>query len=132
MEEGLISSKNWPQLTQLFQQQEGVPMPFLKEIFLMECRIAGTSHVPEIQERTQDIQAGNLVQFRREAANPADSLAILILNGKGEKIGYVPREKNEVLARLMDAGKYLFGKVEDKSQLGDYVRIVIRTYMQDV
>ncbi|MGN0866364.1 MAG: HIRAN domain-containing protein [Oligosphaeraceae bacterium] len=132
MDQGLISQKNWSRIAQLFQQPGGVPMPFLKEIFLMECRIAGTSHVPEIRERTQDVLPGSLVQFRREAENPADSLAILILNDKGEKIGYVPREKNEVLARLMDAGKCLFGKVEDKSQLGDYVRIVIRTYMQDV
>ena len=132
MEQGLISPKNWGELAKLFDQNGGLPMPFLKEIFLMECRIAGTTHVPEIQERSAHVQPGTLLQFRREQDNPADALAILVLNEKGEKIGYVPREKNEVLAHLMDAGKCLFGRVEEKSPKGSYIKILIRTYMQDI
>ena len=42
------------------------------------------------------------------------ALAIIIHNQTGEKLGYVPREKNEVVARLMDAGKMVFGVLEEK------------------
>lgn len=47
-------------------------------------------------------------------------------------IGYVPRAKNEILARLMDAGKRVFGKVEEKWNTGEWVNISIKVYMMDV
>ena len=41
----------------------------------------------------------------------------------GRLLGYVPRVKNEALARLMDAGKLLFGKIESKQWQGDWLQI---------
>ena len=68
----------------------------------------------------------------READNKFDSLAIQILNEQDERIGYVPREKNEVLARLMDGGKLVFGQVQSKELIGDWVKIVIKVFLKDV
>ncbi len=56
----------------------------------------------------------------------------MILNEKGEKLGYVPRQKNEVLARLMDAGKLVFGKAEKQEWVESWLKIDIRTYMRDM
>lgn len=110
----------------------GVPMPFVQEIFLIECPVAGTTHVDGIEEKTSDIAQGSLLAFRREPDNRYDSLAILILNSKDQKIGYVPRAKNEVLARLMDGGKLLFGRVEDKQAQGDWINIAVKVFMRDL
>jgi hypothetical protein len=112
--------------------KDGVPMPFVKEIFLMSCHVAGTSYRENIEEASKDLKVGDLLVFRREADNPHDELAILILNEKGQKLGYVPREKNEVLARLMDAGKLIFGKVEGKEWIEGWLKLDVRTYMRDV
>ena len=111
---------------------KGFPMPYVREIFLLECRIAGTMHVEEIGRKTAGVTEGTLLQFLREESNKVDSLAIQILNEQGERIGYVPREKNEVLARLMDAGKLIFGQVVSKEKLGDWTKIIIRVLMKDV
>ena len=109
-----------------------IPMPFVREIFLIECRIAGTTHVEDIDQKTASLAEGSVLKFMREADNKFDSLAIQILNEQNERIGYVPREKNEVLARLMDGGKLVFGQVQSKEQVGDWLKIVIKVFLKDV
>ena len=51
---------------------------------------------------------------------------------KGRKIGYVPRAKNEALARLMDAGKLLFGKLVAKEWKDNWLRIEVKIYLRDL
>ena len=128
---GMIPVEKWGGLKQLFDKG-GAPMPFVREIFLIDCRIAGTTHVEGIDDKTAAVGKGTLLTFLREKDNEYDDLAILILNEKGEKIGYVPKAKNEVLARLMDAGKLVFGRVEEKEKIDDWVKIAIKVYMRDI
>lgn len=109
----------------------GLAAPFAKEIFLIETHVAGTSHVPIRQIEPTLIPSASLV-LRREPANPHDKLAILILTGEGEKLGYIPRDRNEVLARLMDAGKFLFARLESKEWQGDWLHVSARVFLRDV
>ncbi|MCK5801294.1 MAG: HIRAN domain-containing protein [Lentisphaeria bacterium] len=110
----------------------GVPMPFVQEIFLLECHVAGTSHIAGIGDLADTVPVGELLAFVRERDNPHDGLAILICNRDSHKLGYVPQAKNEVLARLMDAGKLIFGKVEYSGWKENWLRIVIKVYMRDL
>ncbi len=116
----------------LGKSDKGIPVPFVHEIFLVECHIAGTTHVADIGRKTTSVKEGTILRFQREADNKADSLAIQILNEKNERIGYVPKAKNEILARLMDAGKLIFGQVVSKRTIDDWTRIVVRVLMKDV
>jgi len=109
----------------------GAPLPYLQEIFLIECHIAGTTHIEGIEAKTEHLAPGSPVMFQREPQNPADPLAILILNEQKAKIGYVPRDKNEVLARLMDAGKLIFGQIVAKEYVEDWLKITIKVLMRD-
>lgn len=110
----------------------GLPMPFVREIFLLETKVAGTSHVDEIEKIAQNLEIREFVVMKREPENPHDELAILILNENGRKVGYVPREKNEVIARLMDAGKFIFGRVEYKKWTGYYLYVKIRIFLREM
>ena len=109
----------------------GLTAPFAKEIFLIEAHVAGTSHVP-IREIEANLATGDSLVLRREPENPHDPLAILILTGYSEKLGYVPRDKNEILARLMDAGKFLIARLESKEWQGDWLRVAARVLLRDV
>ena len=73
-----------------------------------------------------------MLEFRRDPRNPYDELAIQVLNGDGKKIGFVPRKDNPVLARLMDAGKSLYGKVGEISDRENWPKIGIDIYMRDL
>ncbi len=105
--------------------------PFAHEIFLIEARIAGTTHVPDIADLAPDIIEGTRLSFFREPENEFDPLAILIKDEKGHKIGYIPRQKNEILAHLMDAGKFIYGIVKSREWDDDWLKIQILVYMND-
>jgi hypothetical protein len=106
-------------------------MPFAREIMLVECHIAGTSH-RELKEIEPALAPGALLVLKREMTNPHDPLAIMIFAETGQNLGYVPRAKNEALARLMDAGKLLFAKLEAKAWQGDWLKAEVRIYLRDV
>jgi len=112
--------------------KDGLPLPYVKEIFLMECHIAGTSYRENIKEIEKELQEKDLLVFKRETDNLHDKLAIVIFDTKGQKLGYVPRDRNEVIARLMDAGKLIFGKLEGKQWKDDWLKADIRVYMRDM
>ncbi len=110
--------------------KDGALMPFAREIMLIECHIAGTSH-RDVESAEPELLPGVLLPLKREPENPHDALAIMIFDEAGRHLGYVPRAKNEALARLMDAGKLLFGRLESKEWHGDWLQVGVRIYMRD-
>jgi len=109
----------------------GLPMPFTKEIFLIETHVAGTGY-RDLEQIEPGLSEGDLFGFKREPENEHDPLAILIHDKDGQKLGYVPKDKNEVLARLMDAGKLIFGKLESKRWQGNWLELTIRVFMREL
>lgn len=65
----------------------------------------------DVGKAGSDLTAGSSLLLRREPDNPHDDLAIEILTLSGIKLGYVPRIRNPVIARLMDAGKTMVAQV---------------------
>jgi hypothetical protein len=47
------------------------------------------------------------------------------------KIGYIPREKNETIARLADAGKSFYATIKAKEWEGNWLKIEIKIYLRD-
>lgn len=72
-----------------------------KRIYLLQSFIRGFRFYegPQLLERMKE---GNLLELVRERKNPHDACAIA-LHFNNHKIGYIPRENNELLSRLLDA-----------------------------
>ena len=90
-----------------------IEKPFSQRILLMNTFVAGVNHVKGIRKLTRDLKEHETVLLIRESKNEYDDLAILVKNNAGKKLGYIPRMKNEVMARLMDAGKTLEAEVAE-------------------
>ena len=103
--------------------------PLSKEILLFDSYIAGTSHVKD-ESVYEGLKEDDKLVLRRED-NKFDSNAILVLNEKGEKLGYIPEKDNIVFARLMDDGKLLIAKVKDMEILDGFRQIRIGIYLVD-
>lgn len=133
MAEELIKLDQWGSIAKL-NNGGGIIMPFVQELFLLECEIAGTGFVKNIDKKAKALTEGTVVSLVREAGNKYDKLAIRIDNAAGEKLGYVPRKKNEILARLLDGGKMLYGKVAEVefSEFSNWITITIKIYMKDL
>ncbi len=85
---------------------------------LMTCRIAGTGHHCTADTR-RELRDGLGVDLRREADNDYDHDAIAVVTPEGRRLGYLPRARNEVIARLLDAGKSLTATIREWSRPDD-------------
>jgi len=109
----------------------GLPKPFVQEVELLNCNIAGTTFI-DLKDIEPNLKNNQLLVLKREPKNEYDDKAILILTEDGQKLGYVPQERNEILSRLMDAGKLLFGRLDEKNWVGRWLRLDIQVYLRDL
>ena len=92
-----------------------IEKPFTQRIFLMDTYIAGTTYVRGIKRLAKNLSEEDKVFLVREPKNEYDELAIRVQNVDGKKLGFIPKKKNEVIARLMDAGKCIEAEIADVS-----------------
>jgi hypothetical protein len=105
--------------------------PFSRQIYLISASIAGAYYVDNIDDLLDEIEIGTKLRFFREPDNKYDELAILVKDQNGNKMGYVPRSKNPILARLMDAGKRIYGTVKEINNVDSYINIEMEIFMDD-
>ncbi len=104
--------------------------PLSHEILLFDSYVAGTSYVQD-ESVFDDIREGKTLILQREPENRFDENAILVLDEKKRKLGYIPEKDNIVFTRLMDAGKYLTAKVKSYAPDGAFRRINISIFLVD-
>ena len=109
----------------------GLPKPFVQEVELLNCNIAGTTFL-DLEDIEPKLKKHQLLVLKREPKNEYDDNAILILTEDGQKLGFVPKEKNEVLSNLMDAGKLLFGKLNEKTWVDNWLKLDVQVYLRDL
>jgi hypothetical protein len=105
--------------------------PFSRQIFLISASIAGSYYVDDIDKLLDEMKVGAKLRFVREPDNQYDELAILVKDQNDNKLGYVPRKKNPILARLMDAGKLIYGTVKSINNDASYINIEMEIFMDD-
>ena len=136
---GALTTVHTSGVVSLFHGTGGldVPMPFERDILVLESYIAGTMHVEGIDEIVKALKIGEELDLFREPDNEKDDKAILVKTKAGVKLGYIKRVQNEVMARLMDAGKSFRACISDKEILDGWrseepwVKISIKVYMHE-
>lgn len=129
--QALVTMSNASALGLVGSSALSVPVPFENKIRLYDClRIAGTTHAPDIDQIMDDMPDGAAFTLVREPANAADDWAIRVEH-RGRKVGYVPADVNEVLARLMDGGKILAGSLVDAEQRGCWWKVYMEVSLVD-
>lgn len=96
-----------------------------------DTAVAGTRHVAGIRELAFDLAPGSRLTFERDADNPYDPWAVRVLDQHRNRLGYVSCECNEVVARLIDGGKRVFGQIEGVSQIDCWTRVQMGVYLDD-
>lgn len=104
--------------------------PLKTEILLFDSYVAGTSYIKD-ESIFDDIKEGESLILQREPENRFDENAILVLDSKKRKLGYIPEKDNIVFTRLMDAGKFLMAKVKSYEPKGAFRQINISIYLVD-
>lgn len=102
--------------------------PFTREIFLLDIVVAGTTFCEQIHELEPNLLPETVLKMIRDPKNEYDELAIGIYYN-GMRIGWVPQEMNEVISRLMDAGKAFFCRIVSTERKQNWVKIKAKIFM---
>ncbi len=119
-----------PEMLSVIAGKNNIPLPFQKDIFLIEIQVAGTSFRRNIKELEPQLESGQMYRMVREPENKYDANAIAIYFEE-EKLGYIPAEQNEIMARLMDVGKLFYCKLISKEWVHNWLRLKTEVFMKD-
>ena len=102
---------------------------FSREILVLECLAAGTSF-RKLDKVQDDLKETVHLEMKREGKNEFDEFAVALWF-RDTKVGYIPRQKNEVLARLMDAGKQFYATISANEMEGNWLKLEIKVILKD-
>lgn len=84
------------------------------DTLLLITNVAGIQYYDGLRLITNgSLRFGDRLVLRREPNNPYDEKAIEVYTPSGRKVGYIPRDVNEVPSRLMDQGWSLYAIVKE-------------------
>ncbi len=128
METGIV--KLTPELLAIFSGTENSNslMPFTREIFLLDIVVAGTSFCENLAAVLPSLEKDTVLKMVRDPENQHDEYAIAIFFNE-TRIGWVPRDMNQMISRLMDAGKMFFCRINKISEIHGWTKIDAKIYM---
>jgi len=100
------------------------PIPFDpllgRQVLIQHTTLAGFRHhsAPRLWEA---LETRALLTLTREPGNPHDPDAVA-LYWRGQKLGYLPRGENLVVARLLDRQRRLSARIEGLAEHGEHNR----------
>ena len=101
----------------------------VKEIYLNSPHIAGFQYYkgPELEKQLRENDA---LILKRDAQNPHDFYAVVVLRNN-QKLGFLPRSDNKIVARMMDQGVSLKAKIRSiEPDAHPFRRVKIRVYLE--
>ena len=123
-------SKTDPGLLKLVSQGTISFKAFEEDILALESIVAGTSYLNLKEIEKEIIPKETELILKREPDNKFDKFAIKVLY-KNNKLGYIPKSKNQTIARLMDVGKQFYAKVATKEWEGKWLRMDLEVFLKD-
>ena len=111
-------------------QGTGSLVPFARELIVLECQVAGTSY-QDLEAIEPLLNTNDRFLLIRESENEHDNFAVAIYTSRREKLGYLPRAKNETIARLLDAGKMIFGILRTKEWVDEWLKLELVVWLVD-
>ncbi len=96
-----------------------------------ETTIAGTSHVEGIAELARAMRPRCHFTLEHDRGNIYDEWAVKVLDSERNRIGYVSCAYSEIVARLLDGGKWVCGCLTGVEEVDGWTRIGMAVYLND-
>ena len=106
------------------------PSPALP-LVLLECLVAGTSHRPGLAKHEPELHPAQALTLTREANSAYDDWAVRVYTAGPAPVwlGYLPEGRNETVARLLDAGFPLSGRLTHKAWEEEWLHLEIEVLL---
>lgn len=94
------------------------------------CELAGSQYLNLEDHVLPKLHENDPLVLMREPNNQFDEHAISVYTTGGLKLGYLPKNNNLILSRLMDEGNLLFGKTKTFHWDGKRLYLVVKVYLR--
>lgn len=101
-----------------------------RDVFLYGCQVTGSQYLQLKDHVLPKLREGDSLLLMREPNNEHDKHAISVYTTGGLKMGYLPRNNNLILSRLMDEGNLLFAKTKTFHWDGKDLELVVKVYLR--
>ncbi|PJM74767.1 HIRAN domain-containing protein [Bifidobacterium simiarum] len=95
-----------------------------------ETMLHGLTQAANTAGANTDDESPVRLRLEREPQDAQDRWAVRVYVG-GTPIGYLRAHENEIIARLMDAGKYVYAEYLETETLGEYHRLWVKLVLDD-
>ena len=128
-------SEPWEVLTRSGGRRAGdtievVPEPAVGPDGASTCTflVHGVRHCgPEASAAICELRADDLLELRWEPENPVNERAVLVLNGTGVAVGYVPDPLVDYVRTVMRAGEHRLTVIRANGpEVGSHLRLLVR------
>ena len=96
-----------------------------------ECEVAGIRFAERWQDIMLELEEGSRLSLSREKDNCYDDNAVAVLTEKGERIGYLPRSKNDGIAFLLDNGRNLAARIVSIDHEARNPSMIVHVFFND-
>lgn len=96
-------------------------------ICLLESPVNGT-RFHRAKQALEYLRPSDLLVLQRESGNAHDDRAVEVLTVRGDKLGYIPRGQNRVIAALMDEGEWVSARVLEIDGEAEFPVIFLRVH----
>lgn len=93
-------------------------------IQLMQSKIAGTTYIQN-RNALAALRPGDILALEKDGDNRFDPRAVAIYDADGVQVGFIPKEDNEAVNSLIEAGKTLVCEILSIDNRGKYFDIDI-------
>lgn len=119
-------------LSNLRDSAQAMPAPFAQPVMIVErTRIVGVKEYMGDDDAGSRVSEGMQLELRREASNRDDPFSVRVMGPEGLLLGYLSADIDEIIARLMDAGKRLYCKVVEVDGVYSWYKIWVEVYLDD-
>lgn len=103
-----------------------------ESLVLLECLVAGTTHRKGLAEYEPRLQPNHKLVLQRESDSSYDDWAVRVYTSGPDAfwLGYLPEGRNETVARLLDAGYPLSGRLTHKAWEEDWLHLEIEVLLE--
>ncbi len=91
--------------------------------------LAGTKRIEGFKELASDLGVSEKLVLKRDKRNKFDEWSVGVFTSAGKRIGLLPFGENEIVARLLDSGERVYGRVKRLEQRPSWVNLEMRIFL---
>ena len=101
-----------------------------KDVCIIDtASVAGTKRIEGFEGVASSLGIADKLLFKRNRKNKFDEWTVDVYTQEGKRIGLLPLGENEIVARLLDSNRTVYGRVKRLEQRSSWVNLEMRIFL---